>query len=69
MSEALHENPDNYQNYINRPVHLERGDEMGRFKLGSTVIVLFANTEVGWLEHHQPDNKIKMGTAIGSVPD
>ncbi|WP_163372902.1 archaetidylserine decarboxylase [Endozoicomonas acroporae] len=58
-----------WQNYINRPVHLERGDEMGRFKLGSTVIVLFANTEVGWLEHHQPDNKIKMGTAIGSVPD
>ncbi|MGI2025732.1 archaetidylserine decarboxylase [Endozoicomonas acroporae] len=57
------------QNYINRPVHLERGDEMGRFKLGSTVIVLFASAEVGWLEHHQPDNKIKMGTAIGSVPD
>ena len=58
-----------WQSYKNRTVYLERGDEMGRFKLGSTVIVLFANPEVDWLQHHQPGNKIKMGDPIGSALD
>ncbi|USE33857.1 archaetidylserine decarboxylase [Endozoicomonas sp. SCSIO W0465] len=58
-----------WQSYKDRTVYLKRGDEMGRFKLGSTTIVLFANPEVRWFEYHQPGNKIKMGTAIGSKLD
>ena len=32
-----------YQN-----INLERGDEMGRFKLGSTVVLLFAKDKITW---------------------
>ncbi|MFK0573992.1 archaetidylserine decarboxylase [Endozoicomonas sp.] len=52
--------------YENRSFTLERGDEMGRFKLGSTVIVLFANPETQWFGHCHPGNKIRMGEAMGS---
>ena len=45
-------------------VELERGDEMGRFKLGSTAIVLFGEKQIEWLKHWQPGMGIKMGEAL-----
>ena len=45
-------------------VELDRGDEMGRFKLGSTAIVLFGEKQVEWLKHWQPGMTIKMGEAL-----
>ena len=47
-------------------VHLNRGDEMGRFKLGSTAIVLFGKGQMNWLDELQPGNAVRMGQAIGS---
>jgi phosphatidylserine decarboxylase len=44
---------------------LARGDEMGRFNMGSTVIVLFGNN-VAWLPELQTGAKIRMGQAIAS---
>jgi phosphatidylserine decarboxylase len=35
-----------YRRYDDEPVHLAAGDEMGRFNMGSTVIVLFAANAV-----------------------
>lgn len=52
----------------NQSVELKRGDEMGRFKLGSTAIVLFGEKQVAWLEHWQPGMTIKMGEALAQ-PD
>ncbi|MDP0588032.1 MAG: archaetidylserine decarboxylase [Candidatus Endonucleobacter bathymodioli] len=46
---------------------LQRGDEMGRFKMGSTAIVLFGRNQVDWFEHWQPGSPIKMGQALGCV--
>jgi len=50
--------------YDDTPITLNRGDEMGRFKLGSTVIVLFSWPVVSWLEDHQPGSKIRMGEGL-----
>jgi phosphatidylserine decarboxylase len=46
----------------------KQGDEMGYFRLGSTVILLFANNgnkTMEWLPHWQVGNKINFGMALG----
>jgi phosphatidylserine decarboxylase len=47
---------------------LGQGDEMGYFKLGSTVILLFANGEqVHWQEHLKAGSAIRFGEALGTI--
>lgn len=46
------------------PIQLPRGGEMGRFKLGSTVIVLFGDQAVEWQEALKAGDTIRMGQAI-----
>lgn len=43
----------------------QRGDEMGRFNMGSTVIVLFGPDQMDWLPELQADQKVRMGEALG----
>jgi len=52
----------NYQ----EKVHLEKGEEMGRFKLGSTVILLFPKDSTQWNEKIKAGSKIKMGDLIAN---
>lgn len=47
-------------------IHLNRGDEMGRFKLGSTAIVLFGKDQMNWLDDLKAGDTVRMGQAIGS---
>ena len=47
------------------PIHLEKGAEMGRFKLGSTVILLFGPEQVRWAEQLGPLSPVCMGEALG----
>jgi len=46
------------------PVALGAGDEMGRFYLGSTVILLFEPDRVEWLEDLQAGSPVRMGQPI-----
>lgn len=48
-------------------VHLTKGEEMGRFNMGSTVIVLFAPGAVAWAESLAPEAAVRMGQAIGQL--
>ncbi len=48
-----------------RPVRLERGEEMGRFNLGSTVILLFEPGRVRWDERLAPGQKVRLGERLG----
>ena len=48
----------------NQPIVLERGAEMGRFKLGSTAIVLFGKDQVEWAESLAAEDVVRMGQAI-----
>ncbi|KTD17960.1 archaetidylserine decarboxylase [Legionella jordanis] len=51
---------------INTQVH--QGEEMGYFKLGSTVVLLFADGErVHWLNHLMPGLGIRYGQAFGRI--
>jgi phosphatidylserine decarboxylase len=47
------------------PIHLEKGAEMGRFKLGSTVVLLFGANAVSWAEGLCAGQTVRMGNAIG----
>ena len=45
--------------------NLEAGDEMGRFYLGSTVVLLFEPGRVAWLDGLKAGDTVRMGQAIG----
>lgn len=48
-------------------VSLEKGAEMGRFNMGSTVIVLFGPGQMEWSEKLQADQTVCMGEKIASL--
>lgn len=53
-----------------KPISLKKGQEMGRFKLGSTAIVLFGSEVMDWLDTCQAGAPVRMGEAIGTrLPD
>jgi phosphatidylserine decarboxylase len=54
-----HGNPD--------AIHFSKGVEIGRFNMGSTVIVLFGPASVHWLPDLHAGIKVKMGQSIGIV--
>jgi phosphatidylserine decarboxylase len=54
------------KDYRMQDIYLNKGDEMGRFKFGSTVIVLWPATKVA-LKAYQPLENIKMGSLIGYI--
>lgn len=53
-----------YQN-LPQPVSLAKGDEMGRFKLGSTVILLFPKGSMSWDERYVAGTPTRLGEALG----
>lgn len=54
-----------YANEDRQPVTLEKGAELGRFKLGSTAIVLFAANQVEWDEQLAELTCVNMGQPLG----
>ncbi len=56
-----------YFNY-NETLSLLKGQEMGYFKLGSTVILLLSNQDKArWQAHLSPGDKIRFGQALGVI--
>lgn len=47
-----------------QPIVLDKGMEIGRFKLGSTAIVLFESNKIAWLEDLYPKTTTKVGQRI-----
>ena len=54
--------------YDDREVRLKKGAEMGRFLLGSTVVMLFAKNRVEFNRAWSPERAIRMGEAMGGKP-
>lgn len=46
---------------------LEKGEEMGRFKLGSTAIVVFGDKSAEWLDTLEAQSPVKMGETMGKI--
>ncbi len=66
--------PNTFRTHASAPVHEDfagqnrtfaAGDEMGRFYLGSTVVLLFEPGRVAWREDLAPAAPLRMGEAIG----
>jgi len=47
--------------------NLVKGEEMGRFNMGSTVIVLFTERTVKWHQDRQAGTQVKMGQILGTL--
>ncbi len=50
-----------------QPVHLNRAEEMGRFNMGSTVILLFSENSIEWNKNIVAGKKVQFGEKIGEV--
>lgn len=51
----------------NQPIYLEKGQEMGRFLLGSTAVVLFPQGVVNWEAELGALSHVRMGQKIGTL--
>jgi len=47
-----------------REIRLKRGHEMGRFNMGSTVILLFGKDAIDWSPRMHPDRPVSMGEPL-----
>ncbi|MGB4065066.1 MAG: archaetidylserine decarboxylase [Azonexus sp.] len=54
--------------YDEQNIVLEKGDEMGRFLLGSTVVMLFPKDTLAFNPDWAPTGAIRMGEAMGAKP-
>ncbi len=49
-------------------ITLQKGEEMGRFNMGSTVIVVFGPGAVAWDEAIQPGASVRLGQCLADTP-
>jgi phosphatidylserine decarboxylase len=54
--------------YANDNVVLKQGEELGRFLLGSTVVMLFPKDTVQFNANWQPAGPVQLGEVMGNVP-
>ena len=56
-----------HQNYNNPKLSFKRGEEMGRFRLGSTVVMLFEANTLALKESISPGEPIRLGQSLEKV--
>lgn len=54
-------------NQPQQPIQLARGEEMGRFKLGSTVVLLFGPGRAEWTQGLVNCSPVQLGQRLGSL--
>ncbi len=52
--------------YADQTISFDRGEEMGHFQLGSTVILLFGANRLSWDLSLKSENSLQMGRLIGA---
>lgn len=53
--------------YRGKNLVLQQGDELGRFNMGSTVILLFQKDAINWLPELEPGQSVKLGEVLGKI--
>jgi len=54
--------------YAKEPIVLKKGEEMGRFLLGSTVVMLFRQGTIIFNEDWAPERQVRLGEIMGHRP-
>lgn len=54
--------------YSDRDIVLEKGAEMGRFLLGSTIVMLFQRGTIAFNRDWTPERPVRLGEAMGNRP-
>jgi phosphatidylserine decarboxylase len=54
--------------YLDRQVALKKGEEMGRFLLGSTVVMLFRKDTIKFNPAWAPERSVRLGEMMGNRP-
>lgn len=49
------------------PLQFNQGDELGRFNMGSTIILLFGKDQVQWADNLIADQSVQLGQTIGTI--
>ena len=52
--------------FLGRDLSFDKGEEIGRFKFGSTVILLFQKDKIDWQDSFFPQAPVQMGEKIAS---
>lgn len=55
------------KDYADQLIELVKGEEMGRFNMGSTVILLFEKGDIQWDKDCVADHSVRLGEALGQL--
>jgi len=55
-------------NYEDQDIVLKKGEEMGRFLLGSTIVMLFRQDAIGFNADWAPERSVRLGELMGNRP-
>lgn len=50
-----------------KPIKINKGDEMGRFKLGSTVVCVFEKDKLDFIDSHTAGSTVKLGELMATA--
>lgn len=53
--------------YLEKPIQFAKGEEMGRFRLGSTVIIVMPKGAISWNSQQVAGKTVRLGEAFGSL--
>ncbi|WP_150909921.1 archaetidylserine decarboxylase [Marinobacter halotolerans] len=51
------------------PIRFEKGEEMGRFRLGSTVVIVLPKGKVSWESNQKAEKEVRLGEALGILSE
>ena len=55
-------------NYGDQDIVLDKGEEMGRFLLGSTIVMLFGKDRIAFNPDWAPERTVRLGEKMGDRP-
>jgi len=57
------------QDYADQNIVLKQGEEMGRFLLGSTIVMLFGQNKIVFNADWAPERAVRLGEPMGKLPE